>query len=110
MSAYRDALRLWPDAPASRVALAAELLNRSEAVVLIGDSLVLRPVGNALECEVIDRAPLRKREEAQYAAMVQAAKEMLVASPIYPMLSKIPIKWVVVDDYGMGTARLWDAI
>ncbi len=109
MSAYRDALSISADSSDQRLELAAEILAAGTGVVMFNDTVALRPTRTCLLCEVVDPAPSSRRCENEFEVLVENARTMLDSSRLRQRLPNIPRKWLVVEDYGTGTAELWRA-
>jgi len=108
-SAYRDALSISADSSDQRLELAAEILASGAGVVMFNDTVALRPTRTCLLCEVVDPAPSSRRCENEFEVLVENARTMLDSSRLRQLLPNIPRKWLVVEDYGTGTAELWRA-
>lgn len=102
MSAYKDALHITVEQVGSRLALAQELLATGEGVVVLNSVLALRPSGPEFLAEVIATQSGR-----DFAEQVEAAKSLLAQSTLAASVNNHKLSWLVVDDYGMGTAELW---
>ena len=109
MSAYRDALVVDDTSSEQRLDLAAQVLLRCEAVVLLDGVVALRPDAGAIICEVIDPTPNSHRCAEEFQVLVENAGRQLANSRLAKRLPKRPLRWVVVDDYGTGTLELWHA-
>ena len=92
-----------------RLALAAELLERSSGVVVLDGVVTLWPRPNEIECAVTLAMPAIARCEEEYKVLVENAARALQASKIGRRLPNRPRRWVVVDDYGKGSVELWHA-
>ena len=104
MSAYRDALHISLAEAGPRLALAADLLAQSTAVVVLADRLALRPFDDRILCEVISASAI---DERTYESEVSEAEHMLSQSTLKDLLPGRPLEWLVVADYGSGTVELW---
>lgn len=104
---YKDALTLDRDSPPSRVARAAELLERGEGVVLLEGVLALRPTAAAIRCEVIDPSPGAHRCEEEYRVLLENAARCLEQSELRKALPARRLLWVVVEDDGTGIVESW---
>jgi hypothetical protein len=109
MSAYRDALHIEIDASPGRIDLAASLLRRSEGTVVLSERIALRPEPHRILCEVIVDSHDPRKSSQEYESLVDAARELLNASPLGRAISKRKLEWVVVADDGKGTVELWKA-
>lgn len=107
MDYYDHALRIDSASSAQRIALAADLLNNCEAVVLLNDSVALRPSPSEIVCEVIDPGTWQQRSSDDYRAMVAEAASILRNSALFHLLAPKSLRWLVVDNYGMGIGVLW---
>ena len=105
MSSYKDALALDRHSPPSRVARAAELLERCEGIVLVEGLVALRPTAAAIRCEVIDPTPAAHRCEEEYRVLVENAARCLEKSALRELLPNRPLRWVVVDESGTRTVE-----
>ncbi len=92
-----------------RLALAAELLERSSGVVVLEGVVTLWPRPNEIECAVNLAMTAIARCEEEYKVLVENAARALQASRMGPRMPKRPLRWVVVDHYGKGSAELWRA-
>ena len=101
MSAYKDSLRLSSTECGARLAAAAELLAERKAVVVLDNTLALRPDADRILCEVIASDGIPPEEQ------VEAAKRLLQASTLGSMINQERHQWIVVHDYGTGTVELW---
>jgi hypothetical protein len=104
MSAYKNDLHINSHESGARLALAQELLNLAQGVVVIDDSLALRPTQEAVLCEVIVTSP-----KQDYSSYIAAAKDLLACSTLSRWAQSKNLQWLVVDDYGTGTVELWRA-
>jgi hypothetical protein len=109
VSAYRDALAVDADSPAERFALAAEILTSGSGVVMLQQTVALRPTSTHVLCEVVDRAPSARRCENEFEVLVENARLLLGASKLFELLPDLPRRWSVVADDGSNTAELWRA-
>jgi hypothetical protein len=109
MSAYRDALTVDADSSDERLALAAEILAKGAGVVVLEGIVALRPARTHILCEVVDPTPSSRRCEREFEVLVENAQRMLEASKLREHLPDLPREWLVVEDYGTGTAELWHA-
>lgn len=107
MSAYKDALAVDDQSSDQRLALAAGLLAGPEGVVLLAGMLALRPTQSGILCEVIDPVPNTHRCDEEFKVLVENAARMLAASKLGGLLPRKQLHWLVVEDYGTGTAELW---
>jgi len=107
MSAYRHAL-VVDDASSEQVlALAAELLDRCERVVMLDGVVALRPTPGAILCEIIDPNPAAHRCAEEFKVLVENASRGLAGSKLASRLPRRPLQWLVVEYYGTGTVELW---
>jgi hypothetical protein len=110
MSAYRDAFVVDDNSSDQRLALAAAVLDRCEGVVLFDGMVALRSTPHAILCEVIDPAPNTHRCAEEFKVLVENASLSLASSKFSKRLPIRPLEWLVVDDYGSGTAQLWPVL
>lgn len=101
MSAYKDALHLSSAEVGPRLQLASALLASRQSVVVLEGRLALRPELNEILCEVISFG--NDAPEIQ----VQSAKRLLQKSTLGGTIPNRKCRWLVVEDYGMGTTELW---
>ena len=80
---------------------AAELLAERKAVVVLDNTLALRPDAHRILCEVIASDGIAPEEQ------VEMAKRLLQASTLGSVVSQDRHQWIVVRDYGTGTVELW---
>jgi hypothetical protein len=66
MSAYRDALSINADSSDERLELAAQILAAGTGVVMVNDTVALRPTSTGLLCEVVDPSPSSRRCEHEF--------------------------------------------
>ena len=92
-----------------RLTLAAELLDRCAGVVILDGVATLRPSPGEIECSVTEPTGTMARCEEEYKVLVENAARALRASRLGRRLPDRPLRWIVVDDYGTGTAELWRA-
>jgi hypothetical protein len=81
--------------------LAAEILAEGRAVVVLDGCLALRADSGRILCEVISS------ESVAPQVQVQTAKRLLQASTLGPLVDIKRCQWLLVEDYGTGTAELW---
>ena len=92
-----------------RLTLATDLLDRCAGVVILEGVATLWPRPDEIECSVTEPSGTVARCEEEYKVMVENAARALQASRLGRRLPDRPLRWVVVDDYGTGTAELWRA-
>ncbi len=92
-----------------RLTLAAELLDRCAGVVILEGVATLWPSPGEIECSVSEPPGTVARCEEEYKVLVENAARALQASRLGRRLPNRPLRWVVVDDDGKGTAELWRA-
>lgn len=107
MNAYQNALAIRTDTRGSRLELARALLDSGEEVVLLESILALRSDRHRVVCEVITRLPQSEQGAEAFEAEIAAARALLAVSTIRTAVQAREHQWIVVDDYGMGTAQLW---
>ena len=71
MSAYKDALRLSSTERGARLTAAAELLAERKAVVVLDNTLALRPDAHRILCEVIASDGIAPEEQVEMALTAQ---------------------------------------
>ena len=106
MSAYKNDLHIRANESGRRAQLAAELISTGQGVVVIEETLALRPNEGELLCEVISRPC---SDVTTYKAVVENARALLASSSLVAAASSKKLSWLVVEDYGMGTLELWHA-
>lgn len=109
MSAYKHALTVDDSSSEQRLALAVQVLDRCEGVVMLEGVVALRPTPSAILCEVIDPMPTAHRCAEEFKVLVENASRGLFSSKLGSRLPQRPLQWLVVDDYGTGTVELWPA-
>lgn len=105
LKAYTDAFNIAADATEAQLADAATRLVRGD-VVLLDDTLALRPSANQLYCEVIDPDPQCHRCAMEYEVLIENARRKLESSGLHGLLPDLPCHWVVVDQHGNNTHQL----
>jgi len=90
-----------------RLALAAELLDRGDGVVVLEGVATLRPHPDGIECAVTESSQAIARCEEEYKVLVENAARALEASALWRRLPDCPLRWVVIDDRGGDGQRLW---
>lgn len=108
MSAYRDAFAIGADSSDQRLDRAAEILAAG-GIVLLDNTVALRPTETCLLCEVVETAPSARLCEHEFEVLVENAQRVLDASRLGKRLPDMPRKWLVVEDDGTGTVELWHA-
>ena len=101
MSAFKDALHLTSVEQGRRLQLAAELLADGRAVVVLDNTIALRPGADKILCEVISAGSVAPETQ------VENGKRLLQASTLGDLVDTRRCEWLVVEDYGMGTVELW---
>lgn len=104
MSAFRGSLGIDVDTTGQRLDLAREVLDGGGSV-LLQDRVALHSEGDEIECAVITRW-ISTRNPELFEREIEEAKELLAASTLVTHLKK-PLRWIVVDDYGMGSIQVW---
>lgn len=102
-----EVLVISAGASEQRLALATDLLERCEGIVILEGVGTLTPKSDCIECAVADPAPGAARCEEEYKALVENAARALSATKLGAHLPDRPLRWVVVDDDGMGVIELW---
>ena len=92
-----------------RLALAAELLERSSGIVVLDGVATLWPRPNEIECAVTLAMTAIARCEEEYKVLVENAAHALRASKLGARMPRRHLRWVVVDHYGKGSVELWRA-
>lgn len=92
-----------------RLTLAAELLDRCTGIVILDGVATLWPSPGEIECAVTEPTGTMARCDEEYKVLLENAARALQASKLGGRLPDRPLRWVVVDDYGLGTAELWRA-
>jgi hypothetical protein len=110
MRAYSNALHIEPGADEKRIALARDIVAKRLGVVLISDVLAIRAEPSGVLCEVIDPYHGAHGTPKRYEALIANAEATLEASPLAETVAREQLKWLVVDDYGMGTRQLWPVV
>jgi hypothetical protein len=110
MSAYKHALVVDDTSSDERLALAAEVLDRCEEVVMLDGVVALRPTPDVILCEVVDPMPNAHRCSEEFKVLVENAARALASSKLSSRLPPRPLQWLVVDDYGTGTLQIWPAL
>ena len=109
MSAYPDAIAIDADSSDERLELAAEILASGAGVVILNETISLRPTSTCLHREVVDPSPASRRCENEYEVQVENAQRMLDSSRLGELLPDLPRKWLVIEDHRNGTVELWRA-
>lgn len=107
MSSASDILSLGDDASEERLALAVEMLTRRSGVVLFEETILLRPEGGHLLCQVLDPISSAHRCANEYEVLVENARRLLDASRLRKVLPRLPKKWSVVEGDGTHGVELW---
>lgn len=89
-----------------RVARAAEVLASGTGVVLVEGIVALRPSAHELLCEVIDPIPSAHRCANEYKALIENAQRALETSKLGSLLPDLRRKWLVVEEFGIGTMEI----
>lgn len=108
MNGHRDAFVVEAGASDQRLALAAEILAGGEGLVMLGGVLVLHSTGHELLCEVVDPAPSAHRCIHEYEVLVENAQRALAGSRLIDLLPRLPQRWRVVEDDGVGIRPVWE--
>ena len=107
MTVYKHALVIDDASSEQRLALAAEMLDRCEGIVMLEGVVALRPTPDAILCEVIDPMPAAHRCAEEFKVLVENAGRTLARSNLASRLPRKPLQWLVVEDDGVGTVVLW---
>ena len=92
-----------------QLALAQELLESCRGPVALEGVATLWPSPAHIECAVADPAPGAARCEEEYKVLVENAARALRSSKLGARLPDRPLRWLVVDDGGVGSVELWRA-
>lgn len=92
-----------------RLALAAELLERCDGVVVLEGVATLWPSPREIECSVTNTSQAIARCDEEYKVLVENAARALEASKLGWRLPNRPLHWVVVEDHDAGAVELWRA-
>ena len=107
MTAYPNALLIDETSSRERLLLAAGLLERCEAVVVLNGIIALRSTPDAVICEVVDPTPNAHRCDEEFKVLVENAARELARSKFAVLLPRRPLRWRVVKDAGAGAVQLW---
>jgi len=107
MSAYKHAVVIDDASSEQRLALAAEVLDHCEGIVILDGVVALRPTPGAILCEVIDPTPTAHRCAEEFKVLAENAGRALARSNLASRLPRRPLQWLVVEDDGAGTVELW---
>ena len=102
-----ETLVIGPGASEQRLALAADLLDRCEGIVVVEGVGTLTPGPDAIECAIAEPMPGASRCEEEYKVLVENAARALRASKLGHHLPDRPLRWIVVDDDVTGVIELW---
>jgi hypothetical protein len=102
-----ETLVVGPGASEQRLALAADLLERCEAIVIVEGIARLTPKPDFIECAIEEPIPGASRCEEEYRALIENATRALDATRLGAHLPDRPLRWVIVDDDEAGK-RLQD--
>lgn len=102
-----ETLVITPGASEQRLALAGDLLERCEGIVVLEGVATLTPQPDAIECAIVEPAPGASRCEEEYRVLVENAARALRSSRLGTHLPDRPLRWSIVDDDGTGIIELW---
>jgi hypothetical protein len=102
-----ETLVIAPGASEQRLALAGDLLERCEGIVILEGVAKLTPHPDAIECAIVEPAPGASRCEEEYRVLVENAARALRSSRLGAHLPGRPLRWSIVDDDGTGIIELW---
>lgn len=102
-----EVLVIGAGASEQRLALAADLLDRCEGIVVLEGVGTLTPGPDAIECAVNEPVPGSSRCAEEYKVLVENASRALRSSKLGSHLPDRPLRWSVVDDDGTGIVELW---
>jgi len=102
-----ETLVIGPGASEQRLALAGDLLERCDGIVILEGVVTLMPRPDAIECAIGEPAPGASRCEEEYRVLVENAARALGSSRLGHHLPDRPLRWSVVDDDGTGIIELW---
>lgn len=106
-SGYKQALVIDDTSSELRLALAGELLERCEGIVMLDGVIALRPGPAEIRCEVIDPAPSAHRCAEEFKVLLENAGRRLAGSKLAAFLPRRPFNWLVVEDSESGIVELW---
>ena len=92
-----------------RLALAVELLERCDGVVVLDGVATLSPNRHGIQCSVTESPQGIARCDEEYKVLVENAARALETSRLGRRLPNRPLHWVVVEDAGTGAVELWRA-
>jgi hypothetical protein len=101
MNTFQGLLHIESSEGGKRLQLAIDLLTNLEGAVLINDVLSLRPNPQGIECAVILTGLIDPQSQ------VENAKRLLEKSTIGQFVQSRKLRWIAVDDYGMGAIQIW---
>ena len=102
-----ETLVISAGASEQRLALAADLLDRCEGIVVLEGVATLTPAPDSIECAIVEPVPGTSRCAEEYKALVENAARALRSSKLGHHLPDRPLLWTVVDDDGTGIVELW---
>ena len=102
-----ETLMVGPGASEQRLALAADLLDRCEGIVVLEGIVTLTPGRDSIECAIVEPVPGTSRCAEEYKVLVENAARALRSSKLGSHLPDRPLHWTVVDDDGTGIVELW---
>ena len=104
---YEHALIIDDTSSEQRLALAAQVLDRCEGVVMLDGVVALRPTPGAIMCEVLDPMPAAHHCVEEFKVLVENAGRTLAGSKLAKCLPHRPLPWLVVEKCGTGMVELW---
>lgn len=102
-----ETLVIGAGASEQRLALAADLLERCEGIVVLEGVATLTPGPESIECVIVEPVPGASRCAEEYKVLVENAARALRSSKLGTHLPDRPLLWSVVDDDGTGVVELW---
>jgi hypothetical protein len=106
-SAYRHALVVDDASSEQRLALAADILDRCEGVVMLDGAIAVRSTPDVILCEVVDPMATAHRCAEEFKVLVENAGRRLAGSRLASRLPDRPMRWRVVEDCGTEAMELW---
>jgi len=107
MSAFKHALKLREDDSESRLALALSLLQDGDSPVLFEDEIALWREEDRVVAAVIDPYSDGPDSADRYRELIKSAQKRFDHSSLRQFLPATHFDWIVLNDYGMGTIKLW---
>lgn len=108
-SGYERALVIDDASSEQRLAIAADLLETCDGIVMLDGVIALRPGPAEIRCEVIDPDPSAHRCAEEFKVLVENAGRRLAGSKLATRLPLKPMRWLVVELGDSGIVELWTA-